>query len=451
MAFSLTPRQAEAQRILRGPQRHTLIYGGGRSGKTFLLVRALVTRAIFSEGSRHAILRLRANAARSSVALDTLQKVMKLCYPGVSLIEHRMDGYYELPNRAQIWIGGLDDKKRVEKILGQEFVTMYLNECSQIEYGSVLVARTRLAQVVEGYNPQTRKKFPLPQRMYYDLNPVGTRHWSYQEFVAKRDVESGKPLKNPERFVYLQMNPVDNRQNLTSEMLAEYEALPERQRKRFFEGAYQNDIDGALWTLESIEKCRCEREDVPELTKKVVAIDPSGTRGDEDERSNNVGIIVAGLGVDGRAYLLEDLTCNLPPAAWARIAVQAYHRHKADRVVGEINYGGAMVKHVIMSADPNVQYREVSASRGKWVRAEPISGFYEKDKVRHVGRFPELEEEMENFSTSGYLGERSPDRADAMVWAMTDLLIKGDNTGFLDFMRDQVETAAAQRAGSQST
>ena len=285
------------------------------------MTRALIIRAMMASESRHAILRFRGNAARSSIALDTLPKVMKLCYPNVELQERRQDGYFELPNGSQIWIGGLDDKDRAEKILGQEFSTLYLNECSQIPYSSVLIARTRLAAVataeVDG------EKFPLPQRAYYDLNPVGAGHWSNVEFGEKRDPLSRKPFANPDNFIRTWINPADNRANLSADTLAELDALPERQRKRFFEGVYVAEVDGALWTYERLEACRCDREDVPAMVRVVVAVDPSGARGDEDERSDEIGIIAAGKGVDGRAYVLEDGSCRLGPAGWARRAVES--------------------------------------------------------------------------------------------------------------------------------
>src|SRR5829696_6466703 len=128
--FRLTERQTLANRLLAGPQKHTLLRGGSRSGKTFVLVRAIVLRALWGAGSRHAILRFRGNAARASIWLDTFPKVMRLCFPGVSWKPHKQDGYIALPNGSEVWIGGLDDHERVEKILGMEFVTLFYNECS---------------------------------------------------------------------------------------------------------------------------------------------------------------------------------------------------------------------------------------------------------------------------------------------------------------------------------
>ena len=408
----LTPKQQEANRLLAGPQTHTLLVGGSRSGKTFLAVRAVCTRAIKAPNSRHVIFRLRFNALRASVWLDTLPKVMRLCYPGVPLKPNRQDGYVSLPNGSEIWFGGLDDKDRVEKILGMEFATTYFNECSQIQRASVLTGLTRLAQKIPG----------LQNRAYYDLNPVGTGHWTYRQFVEKIDPDSRQPLARPENYQSSYMNPADNRANIGSEYIALLESMPERQRRRFLDGRYVSEIDGALWTLELLEKYRRTDDDLPLMKRVVVAVDPSGSKGEEDKRSDEIGIVVAGLGVDDRVYVLADYSGRYSPEQWGAKAVYAWKTHGADRIIGEKNFGGDMVRAIVHSADRNAPYKEVTASRGKVVRAEPVSALYEQGKFSHVGVFPALEDQMMNFSTAGYLGGKSPDRADAMVWAISELV-----------------------------
>lgn len=416
--FELTGRQRDALRLLGGPQRHTMLAGGARSGKTFLLTRGVVVRALKAAESRHAILRFRANAVRSSVALDTLPKVIRLCFPGLKLVEHRQDGFFEFPNGSQIWLGGLDDKERVEKILGQEYATLYFNECSQIPYSSILVARTRLAQVVPG----------LMQRALYDLNPAGTGHWTYREFIEGRDPISGAPLSAPDDFQHMFLNPGDNAKNLSPEFLRSLEALPEKQRRRFFDGMYVAEIDGALWTLDLIERCRAEPISPGDyrLRRIVIAVDPSGAANKEDARSDEIGIIVAGMMDDGTAVILEDGTVRDGPSGWGKVVAGLYHKWGADRVIAERNYGGAMVEFVILTADKSIPVSVITASRGKHIRAEPVSALYEQGKVRHAGRFPEMEDQFTNFSTSGYMGDRSPDRADAAVWALTELMLDPD-------------------------
>ena len=157
------------------------------------------------------------------------------------------------------------------------------------------------------------------------------------------------------------------------------------------------------------------------MLRIVVAVDPSGADDEDNADNDDIGIVVCGLGIDGNGYVLEDLTCKAGPATWGRVATQAYERHQADRIVAEVNFGGAMVRSVIHSARPRTPFRAVTASRGKSVRAEPISALMETGKVRMAGNFRDLEEELYGFTTNGFMGEHSPNRADAMMWGISDL------------------------------
>jgi predicted phage terminase large subunit-like protein len=185
-------------------------------------------------------------------------------------------------------------------------------------------------------------------------------------------------------------------------------------------GEILDDIPGALWTRDMIDKAR-EPRPKPDMSRIVVAIDPSGTSGEDD--GDSVGIVVAGKGVDGRAYVLADRTCKVSPAEWGKRAVAAYREFEADRIIAERNYGGAMVQHVIRTVDAKVPYTEVVASRGKVVRAEPVAALYEQGRVSHLAQTPELEDQMCALTSDGYLGDGSPDRVDALVWALTHLMI----------------------------
>ena len=160
---------------------------------------------------------------------------------------------------------------------------------------------------------------------------------------------------------------------------------------------------------------------ISQMQRIVVAVDPSGTAGASDG-GDSIGIIVAGKGNDGFIYVIADRSCKLSPDGWARQAVRAYHEFGADRIVAERNFGGAMVEAVIRTADPDVSYKEVTASRGKAARAEPIAALYEQGRVFHSRQFPELEAEMMAMTPNGFVGEGSPDRADALVWAITELM-----------------------------
>jgi len=184
------------------------------------------------------------------------------------------------------------------------------------------------------------------------------------------------------------------------------------------EGELLEDVPGALWTASMIDAHRL-RAAPADLQRIVVSVDPSGTSG--GGKGDDIGIIVAGKGGDGRFYVLEDASCNLSPDAWARRVVAMYEKWQADRVVAEKNFGGAMVEAVLRTASRNLPIRMVTASRGKIARAEPVAALYEQGKVSHCGSFNELEDELCAMTGAGYVGEGSPDRADALVWALSSL------------------------------
>jgi len=414
MPFKYTADQATALHLLGGPARHTMLYGGGRSGKTFLLTSAMVIRAMKAPGSRHAIFRHRFNHLKASIGQDTFPKVMQCRFPGVPYHIDRSDWVIKVGG-SEIWLLGLDDKDRTEKILGQEFATLYFNECSQIAYSAVLMARTRLAQ-----------KTTLVPRAYYDCNPPGSKHWTSLIFVGKKDPASkpmGAPLPNPDNFIATVMNPEGNAENLPPETLEELRNLPERQRNRFYLGKFTTDLDNALWTPESFHRVDGDPVELAkECDRVVVAVDPSGCDGAEDKRSDEIGITVAGRYRGQKRYVvLADRTLRGSPDQWARAACKAYSDFKADTVIAERNYGGAMVEHTIRSADRSVPVKVVTVHRGKNIRSEPISVLYAKGLVDHVQGLGDLEDQATNMTTAGYMGEKSPDRLDAAVHALSDL------------------------------
>jgi phage terminase large subunit-like protein len=181
------------------------------------------------------------------------------------------------------------------------------------------------------------------------------------------------------------------------------------------------DTPGALWTHALIEANRLRAP--PIMTRVVVAIDPAATSGEE---SDETGIVVVGKDANGQGYVLADVSGRYAPTEWAKIAIATYKAHSADRIVGEVNNGGDMVEATLRMVDRNVPFTAVRASRGKVVRAEPIAALYEQGRMHHVGTFPQLEDQMANFTTdfdraaAGY----SPDRVDSLVWGCTELLVE---------------------------
>ncbi len=419
--MKLTPKQTEANKLLAGSATHIMLFGGSRSGKTFVLVRAVCLRAIKAPSSRHAIVRFRFNAVKNSIVMDTFPKVMALCFPGVKYELNKSDWYARFPNGSEVWFAGLDDKERTEKILGMEFVTIYSNECSQIPYSSVETAITRLAQKAEQQAIGALPASQLRPRVYYDCNPPSKAHWSHKIFIEKRNPDTKEPLRNPDDYASMQINPLDNTANLAEGYLDTLKAMSSRARKRFLYGEFADATPNQLFQEEHIERWRVTDGVLPDMVRVVVAVDPSGADDADNADNDAIGIVVAGLGVDGNAYLGPDLTVKAGPATWGKVATDAYDRHEADAVVGETNFGGAMVQHVIKTCRPRTNFVKVTASRGKVQRAEPFSALYEQGKVRHVGYLNELEDELAAFSTYGYTGPHSPNRADAAIWALAAL------------------------------
>ena len=216
---------------------------------------------------------------------------------------------------------------------------------------------------------------------------------------------------------------VENRAHLAPAFLAQIVRRYEGTRlgRQELDAELLEDAPGALWRRGVIEASRVAAP--PALARVVVAIDPAAaSHKDADE----TGIIVAGRDADGGGYVLADASGRYAPAEWARAAIAAYAAHRADRVVAEVNNGGEMVEATLRMVDPNVPFAAVRAARGKAARAEPVAALYEQGRVRHLGAFPQLEDQMCAFTAdfdpdaAGY----SPDRVDALVWALTELIVQ---------------------------
>lgn len=210
----------------------------------------------------------------------------------------------------------------------------------------------------------------------------------------------------------------DNRANLApaffEQIISRYEGT--RLGRQEINAEILEDVPGALWNRKMLDDGRVTQ--APQLTRIIVAVDPEATA---TETSAETGIIVAGLGIDKHGYVLDDRTIKGSPHTWATQAIAAYHSHHADRIVYETNQGGDMVAHTLHSIDPNVPLTPVRASHGKFARAEPLQPYYEKHEVHHVGVFTELEDQLCNWTHNGK--DPSPDRLDALVWALTDLML----------------------------
>lgn len=221
---------------------------------------------------------------------------------------------------------------------------------------------------------------------------------------------------------------VDNRANLApaflSQIVKRYEGT--RLGRQELDGEVIDDLPGALWKREIFDTLRVH--EAPALRRIVVAIDPAVTA---TEDSDETGIVVAGVDHRGHGYVLEDGSLRDTVDAWARKAVALYRKHSADRIVAEVNNGGDLVERVLRTVERNIPFTAVRASRGKSTRAEPIAALYEQGRVHHVGGMVDLEDQLAAFTSDGYQGIGSPDRADASIWALSDLMLR-DGIGWGD-------------------
>ncbi|MDA8348211.1 MAG: terminase family protein, partial [Pseudomonadota bacterium] len=240
---------------------------------------------------------------------------------------------------------------------------------------------------------------------------------------------------------------LDNRQNLApayvEQIIERYKGT--RLERQEIHGEVLEDTPGALWNRDTLEQTRVEAAP-KDLQRIVVAIDPAGS---SEEGADETGIVVAGIGQDGHAYVLEDISGRYDPTGWARRALGAFHVWKADRIVCETNYGGEMVRATIEAVDPTVPVKPITSSRGKVLRAEPIAAFFEQRKAHIVGSLPELEDQACRF-TADWTRSRdgSPDRVDAMVFALSDLMLGLPAGGFFKeamFLNDSQPVVLTRR------
>jgi phage terminase large subunit-like protein len=262
-------------------------------------------------------------------------------------------------------------------------------------------------------------KFKYPQDTWDNLM-LGLRLGDNPQVVVTTTPKPIKTLKEiiaAKDTVITKGSTYENKANLAQKfyeyVVSKYEGTRLGRQELYAE--LLDDNPNALWQRSIIDENR--KDKAPELMRVVVAIDPAVT---STEESDEAGIIIAGLGYDGHGYVLDDASIQASPDTWAGIAVNKYYDWEADRIVAEKNNGGDLVEMVIRTKDSNVSYRGVWATRGKYVRAEPIAALYEQGKIHHIGTFADLEDELCEWSPGD---SKSPGRLDALVWALTELML----------------------------
>lgn len=441
--FELTPKQIEVRKLFGGPQTHSLVYGGSRSGKTFLITRTILARAAYASHSYHLMGRLNHMDAKRHLMMKTFREVLRIdpAFRSLNPKIFKNDQIALLPNGSEIWFSGLDDDERVEKILGAEFCSIALNECSQISFDTVETVRSRLAQSITNEDGEEMRL-----RAFYDLNPTTADHWTYKEFVELVNPIDGTPHEDPEDYAYVQMNPDEN-PHLSQAYLKQLSRMSMLKRKRFKDGVFLTALPDSLWTPAMISAARSkETAPLTALRRVVVAVDPGGTM-----KGDKTGIVVVGLDYQDQFHVLADVSLNGTPAEWAYMVLWAYTAFDADCVVVETNFGSDMCQHTIRTAAPPsmkfaIRVKEVRGKRGfgKSSRAELIVGLFQNDQVsfsdelyahwpeeadaptlppKHT-QSTELFDQLMAFvpEVAGKRRRRkSPDNADALVYALIEL------------------------------
>ena len=248
-------------------------------------------------------------------------------------------------------------------------------------------------------------------RVILVMNPAYKSHWIYNDFVKKKRSDT----------TYIHTTYLDNKINLSDSFIQAAEKTKRENPARYehlFLGTWLDDADGMLWNRQIIAKTRIS--EAPNLSRIIVAIDPAVTA---NMNSDETGIIVVGKDSEGFGYVLEDLSGKYSPNHWAKVSNDAAFRWNADCIVAEKNQGGDMVEAVLKSQGTNFRIKLVTATKGKFVRAEPVYSLYEQNKIYHVGSFPILESQMVTFDPDK---GKSPDRVDALVWGLTELMVKNN-------------------------
>jgi hypothetical protein len=380
--------------------RYKGAFGGRGSGKSHFFAEAAVERCVMIPKTRVVCVREVQKALKESVKLLLEDKIDSLGVKGFRILSDRID----TPGGGTILFQGMQDHT-AESIKSLEgFDIAYVEE-----------AQTLTQRSLEFLRPTIRND-PTPDRpgseIWFSWNP---RHASDPVDMFLRGTSP------PANSITVKSNYTEN--PFFPDVLEEERLYDEQYaRDRYghiWLGEYEPAAIGAIWNRLTLHQGRVD--EAPMMERIVVAVDPAIS---SEEGSNEHGIIVPGIGSDGRGYVLDDFSTKGGPQQWAERAVAAYDKYDADAIVIEINQGGDMVRHTLKTVRPNLKIIEVRATRGKHVRAEPIAALYTLGKVSHVGTFQKLEDQMCLMTAAGYEGEGSPDRVDALVWGFTELFPK---------------------------
>jgi len=386
--------------------RYCIVTGGRGSGKSFAVTTALAMM-LRKAGMSALFTRYTMIAAVDSIIPEFMEKIELL----------QCAGEFTASQHAVIHCRG-------SSILFRGIKVGSLNQTAKLKSLQGINVWV-LDEAAELADPVTFETIDLsvrdsrrPNLVLLVLNPPHKAHWMYSRFFADIPPEFCGVRGD---VTYIHTTYLDNKPNLPEGYLrlaADMKAANPTRYAHIWRGHWADAAEGALWTWEMIDRHRHrESAKLPEFCRVVVAIDPAVTSSDT---SDETGIVCVAMDFAGHYYVLSDLTCRASPMQWATVAIGEYKTRSADRIVAEVNNGGDLVEATLRNVDRSVAYGAVHASRGKIVRAEPVAALYEQGLVHHVGAFPALETELMTYA--GKSNDASPNRLDALVWALSSLM-----------------------------
>lgn len=374
------------------PSRYKALFGGRGSAKSHFFAEAIVGNAAANNGFRAVCVREMQKSLKESAKRLIEDKIRLM---GLSRHFKVLNDHIVTPGDGVIIFQGMQDHTAESVKSLEGFNVAWVEE-----------AQTLSGKSLEMLRPTIRAP---GSELWFSWNPRSSSD-PVDDFFRSQTP--------PEDSIIAKINYDQNRlfpKELEEERLHDQLNNPVRY-PHIWEGEYEPQAVGAIWNRETLHRNR--RDEAPPLSRVLIGVDPPVT---SNAGSDEAGIIAGGLGEDGRGYVIGDYSRQGSPREWGSAAIAAYDIHEADAMVIEVNQGGDMVKHTIHSIRPDIRVIEVRASKGKHVRAEPISALYELNKVSHVGSYPKLEAQMVLTTAAGYEGDGSPDRLDALVWLFTEL------------------------------
>lgn len=435
------PHQWAGYQLLQSEDsKYNLLYGPSGSAKSFTTLFVIILRAMAAPGSRHMIFRDTRLNCETTLFDKTLHEVLDAAFPGMKQMEGFKIGLSDLSvtlppvqgKSSMLFFKGLDEN-RGDNVLGDEASTIWFNECNAFSYKQVSQLFSRLRQNITMSNGRK-----LKNKMFFDCNPRWFTDYDYRAFIEKVNPATSDTWERPDEWEALFMDTIHNQKHLSDDYIDSLKLGTPEDVQRYFQGYWSNSSANSLFSPGKISEARIAKplingrpmtaretlahlEDIGiNLQQVIVACDPAVTA---NKNSDESGICVAGVDDNDHAYILADLTLKDIPDNVCETVVEAYHDWGASKIVFEKNQGGLWLEATLRKIFPNapLEYADANRTTGnKQSRAEPISLMYSRGVVHHVGSLQKLEEQMTQFGNQG--ASKSPDRMDAMVWAVTKLL-----------------------------